>query len=150
MGLLLCLSAAPSGGAEIDEINRIGRALKHKIGDDNAWLEEWARMGDIVEARGRDAEKQGHRLTAAGCLMRAAHYYQIGERFLQHAPRSAPVYKKAVKSFADGAAMLKQPRIEAVGAPCGAKNPPAPVVPPRAGAAGHQPAAARGFLRGLG
>ena len=28
MGLLLCLSAASSGGAEIDEVNRIGRALK--------------------------------------------------------------------------------------------------------------------------
>ena len=46
-------------------------------------------MGDIVEARGREAEKKGHTLTAAACLMRAAHYYQIGERFLQHGPRSA-------------------------------------------------------------
>ena len=27
MGLLLCLSAAPWGGAEIDEVNRVGRAL---------------------------------------------------------------------------------------------------------------------------
>ena len=66
MGLLLCLSAAPWGGAEIDEVNRVGRALKDKIGDDNAWLEEWARMGDIVEARGRDAERKGHTLTAGG------------------------------------------------------------------------------------
>ena len=89
MGLLLCLSAAPWGGAEIDEVNRVGRALRDKVGDDNAWFEEWARMGDIVEARGRDAEKKGHTLTAAACLMRAAHYYQTGERFLQHGPRSA-------------------------------------------------------------
>ena len=65
MGLLLCLSAAPWGGAEIDEVNRVGRALRDKIGDDNAWFEEWARMGDIVEARGRDAAKKGHTLTAA-------------------------------------------------------------------------------------
>src|SRR5207302_3524468 len=39
MGLLLCLSAAPWGGAEIDEVNRVGRALRDKIGDDNAWFE---------------------------------------------------------------------------------------------------------------
>ena len=89
MGLLLCLSAAPWGGAEIDEVNRVGRALRDKVGDDNAWFDEWARMGDTVEARGRDAEKKGHTLTAAACLMRAAHYYQTGERFLQHGPRSA-------------------------------------------------------------
>ena len=119
MGLLLCLSAAPWGGAEIDEVNRVGRALRDKIGDDHAWFEEWARMGDIVEARGREAEKKGHRLTAAACLMRAAHYIQIGERFLQHGPRSREVYKKAVKSFADGAAMLRRPRIESVEIPYG-------------------------------
>ena len=73
MGLLLCLSAAPSGGAEIDEVNRIGRALRDKLGDDQAWFDEWARMGDQVEARGREAERQGHKLTAGACLMRAAH-----------------------------------------------------------------------------
>jgi hypothetical protein len=45
MGLLLCLSGAPWGGAEIDEVNRVGRALATKIGDDEAWFEEWTRMG---------------------------------------------------------------------------------------------------------
>ncbi len=67
MGLLLCLSAAPSGGAEIDEINRIGRALKDKVGDDNAWFEEWARMGDIVEAlRPRRREEEATRSPPPG------------------------------------------------------------------------------------
>ena len=61
MGLLLCLSGAPWGGAEIDEVNRVGRALRDKVGDDEAWFEEWARMGDMVEARGREAEQQGPR-----------------------------------------------------------------------------------------
>ena len=87
MGLLLCLSAAPWGGAEIDEVNRVGRALRDKLGDDQAWFEEWARMGDIVEARGRDEAKKGHTLTAAACLMRSAHYAQIGEMLLQIEPR---------------------------------------------------------------
>ena len=51
MGLLLCLSGAPWGGAEIDEVNRVGRALADKVGDDTAWFDEWARMGDKISAR---------------------------------------------------------------------------------------------------
>ena len=100
MGLLLCLSGAPWGGAEIDDVNRVGRALASKLGDDDAWFEEWTRMGDRVEARGREQESKGHKITAAACLMRAAHYYQTGERFLQ--PKSArgmAVYKKSVSAF---------------------------------------------------
>jgi len=46
MGLLICLSGAPWTGVEIDEVNRVGRALTDKVGDDDAWFEEWARMGD--------------------------------------------------------------------------------------------------------
>jgi dienelactone hydrolase len=130
MGLLLCLSSAPWGGAEIDEVNRVGRALKDKVGDDAAWFEEWARMGDIVEARGREAAAAGHAHTAAACLMRAAHYIQIGERFYQHGPRSPATYKKAVKAFADGAALLHRPRIESVEVPYGDQSLPALFVHP--------------------
>ena len=64
MGLLICLSGAPWTGVEIDEVNRVGRALTDKVGDDDAWFEEWARMGDKIEARGRDADArrpQAHR-----------------------------------------------------------------------------------------
>src|SRR5262245_58460655 len=58
MGLLICLSAAPWTGVEIDEVHRVGRALEDRVGDDQAWFEEWTRMGDRIEARGRDEEKQ--------------------------------------------------------------------------------------------
>lgn len=148
MGLLLCLSAAPWGGAEIDEVNRIGRALRDKLGDDSAWFDEWARMGDMVEARGRDEQKKGHEFTAAACLMRAAHYYQIGERFYQHGPRSADVYKKAVKSFADGAAMLHRPRIESVEVPYQGQSLPALYVHPDV-EVGGKPAPAMVFFDGF-
>src|ERR1700729_2398720 len=69
MGLLICLSGAPWTGVEIDEVNRVGRALTDKVGDDDAWFEEWARMGDKITARGRDAMRAGHKLTAAACFM---------------------------------------------------------------------------------
>src|SRR5918911_933447 len=62
MGLLICLSGAPWCGIEIDEVNRVGRALRDRVGDDDAWFAEWTRMGDRIEARGRAAEAAGHTL----------------------------------------------------------------------------------------
>lgn len=149
MGLLLCLSAAPWGGAEIDEVNRVGLALKDKVGDDKAWLAEWAKMGDKVEARGREEEKKGHTLTAASYLMRASQYYQTGERFLQHGPNSAAVYKKAVKCFADAAKMVNRPKIESVEVPYGDKTLPALFVHAAPEVAGNKPAPAMVFFDGF-
>ncbi len=148
MGLLLCLSAASCGGAEIDEVNRVGLALKDRVGDDKAWFDEWTRMGEIIEARGRDEEKKGHSYTAAACLMRAAHYCQVGERFLQHGPGSPAVYRKAVKAFADGAAMLKSPQIESVEVPYGDTSLPALFVHPDR-QVGGRPAPAVVFFDGF-
>ena len=68
MGLMICLSGAPWGGAEIDDVNRVGRALADKVGDDDAWFEEWTRMGDKIEAQGRAAEREGHKLTGSFVL----------------------------------------------------------------------------------
>ena len=100
MGLLICLSAAPWTGVEIDEVNRVGRALADKVGDDAAWFEEWVRMGEKIEARGRDALRAGHKLTAASCFMRATRYYQTGERFIHpRSQRSVEVYARSVTLF---------------------------------------------------
>src|SRR6202166_4924994 len=118
MGLLICLSGAPWVGIEIDEVNRVGRALKDKVGDDTAWFEEWTRMGDKIEARGRDAERAGHKLTAASCFMRASRYYQTGERFIHpRSQRSMDVYAQSVSLVKEAAAIIRRPRIEPVEVP---------------------------------
>src|SRR5262249_24817286 len=115
MGLLICLSGAPWGGAEIDEVNRVGRALTDRVGDDKAWFDEWTRMGDKIEERGRDELGEGHRLTAASCFMRATRYYQTGERFIHpRSPHSMDVYAKAVSIFREAVGMIRHPRIEPV------------------------------------
>src|ERR1700723_3502503 len=96
MGLLICLSGAPWTGVEIGEVNRVGRALAGKVGDDAAWFEEWCRMGDKIAARGREADRIGHRLTAASCFMRASRYYQTGERFIHpRTQHSMDVYARS-------------------------------------------------------
>jgi len=150
MGLMICLSGAPWGGAEIDEVNRVGRALRGKVGDDDAWFAEWTRMGDMVEARGRAAEQDGHRLTAASCYLRATRYWQTGERFLQPKSQSGmEVYAKSVKAFRNAAAIIRRPRIEHVEIPYEGTTLPALLVHPDPNAAGSGPAPAMVYFGGF-
>jgi len=150
MGLLICLSGAPWTGIEIDEVNRVGRALAGKVGDDTAWFEEWTRMGDMIEKRGRDALRAGHKLTAASCFLRAARYYQTGERFIHpRSARSMDVYARSVTIFKEAAAMIRHPRIEAVEVPYENAGLPALLVHPDPDAAGARPAPAMVFFDGF-
>jgi dienelactone hydrolase len=150
MGLLLCLSGAPWGGAEIDEVNRVGRALADRVGDDDAWFAEWTRMGERLEARGHDADAAGHTLTAASTRMRAAHYYQTGERFLQpKSERGMAVYRKSVALSRDAVGMVRRPRVEPVEVPYGDTGLPALLVHADAEATGGRPAPAMVFFDGF-
>ena len=118
MGLLICLGAAPWTGIEIDEVHRVGRALEDHVGDDAAWFAEWVRMGDKIEARGREEERRGHRRTAASCFLRASRYYQTGERFIHpRSQQSQDIYAKSVTIFKEAAAAIRSPRIEPVEVP---------------------------------
>ena len=150
MGLLICLSAAPWIGIEIDEVHRVGRALADRVGDDQAWFDEWTRMGDMIAARGREHERQEHRRTAASCFLRASRYYQTGERFIH--PRSQAsndVYAKAVKIFAEAAAILRERRIEPVEVPYAGTSLPALLVYPDPAATGGRPAPCMVFFDGF-
>src|SRR5262249_16394015 len=150
MGCLICQSGAPCMGAEIDEPKGVGRALLDRVGDDEAWFAEWKRMGDKVEARGREAEQAGHNRTAASCYMRASRYYQTGERFKQpRTQESMDTYAKSVRCFADAAKLLHRPRIEPVEVPYGKTSLPALLVHPDPEAAGSKPAPCVVFFDGF-
>ncbi|HET9904556.1 MAG TPA: prolyl oligopeptidase family serine peptidase [Xanthobacteraceae bacterium] len=150
MGLLIALSGAPWGGAEIDEVNRIGRALLDKVGDDDAWFEEWTRMGDRVEGMGRKALAEGHAFTAASCFLRATRYYQVGERFLQpKSQRGNDVYAKSVRIFREAMDIIRRPQVESVEIPYGDTSLPALLVHPDREVAGAGPAPAMVFFDGF-
>ncbi|HEY2532093.1 MAG TPA: alpha/beta hydrolase [Xanthobacteraceae bacterium] len=150
MGLLICLSGAPWTGVEIDEVNRVGRALVNKVGDDAAWFEEWCRMGDKIEQRGREAEHLGHGLTAASCYMRACRYYQTGERFIHpRSQHSMDVYAKSVAAFKRAASFIRRPRIESVEVPYEHTSLPGLLVHPDAEATRGHPAPAMVFFDGF-
>jgi len=117
-GLLLALNGAPWGGGEIGEIHRIGLRLREHVGDDRAWVAEWTRMAQTVEAAGRERMAAGKDASAAAYLFRAAHYYHVGERFLQpKTPDGLVAYRRGVECFRDAAARIRRPRIESVEVP---------------------------------
>ncbi len=117
-GMLHALGAAPWGGAEIDEVHRTGLRLRDRVGDDRAWFDEWTRTAASVERAGRERAGHGHHTSASAYLLRAAHYYHIGERFLQ--PKTADglaAYRRGVECFREAARMTRRPRIEPVEVP---------------------------------
>ena len=116
-GVLIGLNAAPWGGAEIGEVNRVGLRLKDHIGDDRAWFREWAREAETVENAGREHLAAGRRMTGAQYLLRAANYYHVGERFLQPKSEGLAAYKRGVDCFRDAVRELPRPRVEHVEIP---------------------------------
>jgi dienelactone hydrolase len=116
--MLVVLSTAPFGGAEISEVDRIGRALRDKVGDDEAWFDEWVKGADLRMHAARAAEAKGHKLTAASNYLRACFYYQIGDHSRQPKDDLAmAAYKKSLDCFRKFAALTDRPRIEVVELP---------------------------------
>jgi len=117
-GVLIALGGAPWGGAEIDEVHRIGLRLKARDGDDVAWFNEWTGEAERLENIGHSQAEKGHALTAAGYLFRAAHYYHVGERFTQpKTDESQAAYMRGVQAFKKAAGLITRPRIEHVEVP---------------------------------
>jgi dienelactone hydrolase len=116
--MLVVLSTAPFGGAEISEVDRIGRALRDKVGDDEAWFDEWVKGADLRLHAAQTAEAKGHKLTAASNYLRACFYYQIGDHSRQPKDDLAmAAYKKSLDCFRKFAALTDRPRIEVVELP---------------------------------
>ena len=117
-GMLGALSSAPYGGADISEVDRVGRKLRDRPGDDEAWFQAWRKEGDTLRARGDRAEEKGHPLTAASNYLRACLHYQMSDHFRQPKDTDAmAVYRESVVCFKKFAALTDRPRIEAVEVP---------------------------------
>ena len=117
-GVLLTLGGTAWGGGEIDEINRVGLRLKTRVGDDKAWFQEWAGEAERLEKIGTERAASGHKISAAAALFRAAHYYHVGERFVQPKTEgSQAAYRKGVEAFRKAASCIRRPHIEHVEVP---------------------------------
>lgn len=71
----LVLGSAVNHGVEIGE--SFNTAAKIKDGDAASWQEEWFKMAERAEARGKESLAAGHTVSARDQLQRAAYYYRI-------------------------------------------------------------------------
>jgi len=111
------------GGADLGEVYKVIAALKDRAGEGPAWFAAWSAMAEKVARLGEGAEAGGHTTTAGAAYMRAANYYQTGERLLQ--PRSEESqrgYARAVALFQKGMRDVPFLSIEAVEVPLEGKS----------------------------
>ena len=79
---LSMLSCSTWGGADIGEVDRIGRILKAAPKQsDEAWFDACVKVGKETHAHAARYEESGHRVSAAPFYLRACKYYQMAERF---------------------------------------------------------------------
>jgi len=99
----LALSMALDAGANMDEVDRACRALRHVTDDQvaaNDFFQAWADGGARLVDSAVEDEKAGHRLSAAEKYRRACVMYITAERIPAHdyAPRLA-VYDELLRTF---------------------------------------------------
>jgi fermentation-respiration switch protein FrsA (DUF1100 family) len=113
--MLAMLSTAPYGGADISEIDRIGRQLRHCVGDDDQWFHAWTAGGDLLRKRAEAAEKAGHRFTATSTYLRACAQYQHAEHF-RHPKDGAALdtFRRSLDCFNKFIQLTDRPHIEKV------------------------------------
>lgn len=112
------LSNAQWGSADLGEVHQVGKRLEGRVGDDDAWFEEFVWQGDAVRKRAQSAERAGHGLSAAAHYRRACTYYQMAERFRTPKDRRAlGAYRKSVDCFRRSIDLDRTMRIEAVEVP---------------------------------
>ncbi|MGH9107977.1 MAG: alpha/beta hydrolase family protein [Acidimicrobiales bacterium] len=117
-GLALALGSAPYGGAELGEVDAVGRNLLDRVGDDEAWFEEWVAMADRLRAGAGADAAAGRSLTAARAYLRAASYYHVGERF--RLPKDAAALdaaRRGIECFGRFAGLVDGPAVERVEVP---------------------------------
>lgn len=65
LGVVNCLFVAPWGGADIGEVDQMGRRLRKNVGNGALWFGEWVRMANKVRGLAIEAEEKDHCLR--GC-----------------------------------------------------------------------------------
>lgn len=115
-GMLKAIELARWGAGAIGEVDRIGRALRGREGDNEAWYAAWTDMAERMEAAARRAAAQGHRSSAGSHWLHAATYHFIGERFLPPGSRKVESYRHCLRCFDAGTA-LRHPNLTRVEVP---------------------------------
>ena len=115
-GMMIVIEMARWGGAAMSEVDRVGKRLKDKVGDNEAWGREWEKEAQRIERMGDAAMREQGPLSAAGHYLRAATYYFVGERFVQPGPKKTELYQSCLRCFRAGI-KERYPNIERIEVP---------------------------------
>lgn len=121
---IVCKGMAPYGAVAIEEIDRIGEALKARADEPDVWVEEWSRMARCLEETADQAVTLGHHRTAGNYYLRAGNYYYTGERFIAPGTAKKAAAVKAFRCYHEGL-RRRHPEIEFVEVPYGDASLPA-------------------------
>lgn len=97
----LALGTSHWGGSTMSEIHRVGQSLVGKVGDDDAWFDEWSAAGARLQVLAEQSIAGGNRTTASDYYLRACIYYQMAERFVvPKTVASAEAFENSLDCFA--------------------------------------------------
>ncbi|MBI4269305.1 MAG: alpha/beta hydrolase [Candidatus Rokubacteria bacterium] len=145
--MMMAFGLATWHAADFGDVDRVGRRLKSRLGDNDAWHKEWRTIAEEAEERAVDAERRGRAVTASDAFLRAATYYFLAERFLSHEdPGKLDAYRRCLACFARGAAVAMS-GVEKVEVPYERTHLSAYFLPPSGGARPPYPAVV--FFDGL-
>lgn len=129
---MIVLGMARTGGAEMGEVDRVCRRLAGRVGDDDAWFEEWVAMAERVRGLAEEADTAGRRFTAVDHYTRACCYYLIAEHFRFPKDDAAlTAYRDMLRMFHRFAELSPEHGIEVVEVPYEGGALPAYFVPAR-------------------
>jgi fermentation-respiration switch protein FrsA (DUF1100 family) len=146
--VMITLSVASNGGADMGEVDRVCRRLVDHVGDDVKWFEEWRAMAEQVQAMADDAATRGARRSAMAHYRRASEYYFAAERFRFPKDEEAlDAYRKMLACFRKATELDDDHVVEHVDIPYEDSALPAFFVPARPGS--DQPTPCVVFFNGF-
>lgn len=94
--------------AEIGECLSTARKIDEKSSD--SWVREWAKTAEMVEKNGDESLKNGHKISARECFLRASNYYRTAEYgALPSEPEFQKNWQKSRECFLKAAKLFKRP-----------------------------------------
>ena len=118
------IDMAAWGAAAMGEVDQVGRRLRLREGDNEAWFEEWHAMGEEMQRKAEAARDANHQLTAGTYYLHAGVYLLYAERFIPPSDRKFQSYRRAMNCFEEGF-KRRYPNVERVEVPYQGKTLPA-------------------------
>ncbi len=114
--MMSMIDMAAWGAGAMGEIDQVGQRLKDRIGDNDAWFDEWTRMAEDMQQKAQAAAAANHQLTAGTYYLHAGTYFLWSERFTPPGEKKYGNYRRCMQNYMEGY-QRRFPTIERVEVP---------------------------------